>query len=137
MRRTTKISRKKSYFIKEINSIYIEFSVYYIIFWFQSWKLKQILYFPNFQVDNVNSVHLIGAALAFLVGGAYFHVQTYISWTLQGVAESTKKLHILRLVICVAYDIFAVIGNLHYLHICLRIAIRIYLLWKILYMDNI
>ncbi|XP_022325145.2 DNA damage-regulated autophagy modulator protein 2-like [Crassostrea virginica] len=64
----------------------------------------------NFQVDNVNSVHLIGAALAFLVGGAYFHVQTYISWTLQGVAESTKKLHILRLVICVVYDIFAVIG---------------------------
>nr|XP_022325155.1 DNA damage-regulated autophagy modulator protein 2-like [Crassostrea virginica] len=64
----------------------------------------------NFQVENVNSVHVIGAALAFLVGGAYFHIQTYISWSVQNLVDSPKILHILRLIICVLYDIFAVIG---------------------------
>ena len=76
-------------------------------------KLTQNLTFLfNFQVENVNSVHVIGAALAFLVGGAYFHIQTYISWSVQNLVDSAKILLILRLIICVLYDIFAVIGNI-------------------------
>lgn len=64
----------------------------------------------NFQVDNVKSVHIIGAFLAFLVGGIYFYIQACISWSVRDIPGSSKLVRVARLTICVLYAVFAIIG---------------------------
>lgn len=55
----------------------------------------------NFQEGNVWIVHMIGAFLAFVFGGVYCCLQTYLSFKLPNIPGSTRNLRIGRLVICV------------------------------------
>lgn len=53
------------------------------------------------QEGNVWIVHMIGAFLAFVFGGVYCCLQTYLSFKLPNIPGSTRNLRIGRLVICV------------------------------------
>lgn len=64
----------------------------------------------NFQVDHVKSVHIIGAFFAFIVGGMYFYIQAYISWSARDIPGSSKIVRVAQLIICVLYAVFAIIG---------------------------
>lgn len=64
----------------------------------------------NFQVDNVKSVHVIGAVFAFIVGGVYFYIQAYISWYAKDIPGSSKLVRMAQLIICALYAVFAIIG---------------------------
>lgn len=55
----------------------------------------------NFQEDNVVIVHMIGAFLAFVFGGLYCCVQTYLSFKLPDIPGSSRNLRLGRLVICI------------------------------------
>lgn len=65
----------------------------------------------SFQVDNVKSVHVIGAVFAFIVGGVYFYIQAYISWYAKDIPGSSKLVRIAQLIICALYAVFAIIGS--------------------------
>ncbi|XP_062583381.1 DNA damage-regulated autophagy modulator protein 2-like [Saccostrea cucullata] len=64
----------------------------------------------NFQVENSKGIHIVGAVLAFIVGGAYFFTQTYISWIFRDIPGFTKTILVTRLVICILYASFFIIG---------------------------
>lgn len=65
-----------------------------------------------FQVDHVKSVHIIGAFFAFIVGGMYFYIQAYISWSARDIPGSSKIVRVAQLIICVLYAVFAIIGTI-------------------------
>lgn len=65
----------------------------------------------SFQVDNVKSVHVIGAVFAFIVGGVYFYIQAYISWYAKDIPGSSKLVRMAQLIICALYAVFAIIGS--------------------------
>ncbi|XP_048727148.2 uncharacterized protein LOC125645592 [Ostrea edulis] len=69
----------------------------------------------NFQVENSKGFHIFGALLAFIVGGAYFCTQTFISWKVPDIPGSTKTTRVIRLLICILYCCFAVIGIVTFL----------------------
>ncbi|XP_061182990.1 DNA damage-regulated autophagy modulator protein 2-like [Saccostrea echinata] len=64
----------------------------------------------NFQVENSKGIHIFGAVLAFIVGGAYFFTQTYISWIFRDIPGSSSTKRVTRLVICILYASFVIIG---------------------------
>lgn len=66
----------------------------------------------SFQVDNVKSVHIIGAVFAFIVGGMYFYIQAYISWSARDIPGSSKIVRVAQLIICILYAVFAIIGTI-------------------------
>jgi hypothetical protein len=71
-------------------------------------------------------VHILGAFLAFVVGGFYCCLQTYLSFKLPDIPGSSRGLRIARLAICVLDFTFMVVRILlirlrHYISFVCRL----------------
>jgi hypothetical protein len=58
-------------------------------------------------------MHLIGAALAFMVGGMYCYLQTYMSFYMLDLPASTCLVRYVRLLASVGHGVMSIIGILY------------------------